>query len=171
MTNTPHDESGNPREELEPARRATPSVPDVTDVQSAVRTTELQSAARGSWSYAEMQPDSGDRPVRRERVFPRKVLVGWALLALVVYFGVRLVTTVAKESVREAIKSRTEPASSNTAGKIVIVLPNGERITINRDRSARTGPPVSGAPRATPAANAPAAPQLPPPRPPLSSKR
>lgn len=106
--------------------------------------TGLQSATAGDWSRGEVEPlAETDAPAKKERLFPRKVLIGWALLALVAYFGVRLVGTVIKESVRQAVAARTTPATSNTRGGLTIMLPNGKRIVIDGDNSVRSVPKPS----------------------------
>jgi hypothetical protein len=74
--------------------------------------------------------------VPRERIFPRKVLIGWALFALAAYFGVHLIGSVIKSSVREAINTaaiEAEGTGGNSPAKeIIYQTPNG-KITISRD--------------------------------------
>ncbi len=106
-------------------------------------------------------------PVKRERLFPRKVLIGWALVALAAYFGVRIGTTVIKESMKAVVSGAT---TTRTNDGMVIQTPNGTRITIGRDRArgpsiivtpgapATPIPPVPPAEAAPGAATPPAAP-------------
>ncbi len=83
--------------------------------------------AASDWNRAEIESPPDDLP-KRERVFPRKVLIGWALFALALYFGVRVVGTVIKESFRGAVST----AVDNTGRKeIIYQTPNG-RVTIRR---------------------------------------
>ena len=102
----------------------------------------VASAASPEWNRAEMEraPEAGP-PVRRERVFSPKVLIGWALFTLVMYFGIRFVGTVVKETVREAVVSSRRASTPGSKGNVVIVLPNGKRITIHTDN--RRGPTVT----------------------------
>lgn len=118
--------------------------------------TGVQSAA-SAWEDLGLVPTVAlPPPVRKERLFSRKVLIGWALLTLAAYFGLRLVTTVVKDSVREAVAARRVPGKQ---GSVVIVLPNGEKITINRNGSARGPIPEIVIPKPA----EPVAPQIPPP--------
>jgi len=79
------------------------------------------------WNRAEIESPPDDLP-KRERVFPRKVLIGWALFALALYFGARVVGTVIKESFSGAVST----AVDNTGHKeIIYQTPNG-RVTIRR---------------------------------------
>jgi hypothetical protein len=123
--------------------------------------------AASDWNRTELEARP-ETPPPRERLFPRKVLIGWALLALVVYFGVRIVSTVVKESVKEAVTSAAQ--KSNTK-EIIYRTPNG-RITISRNKPNGSisisgsqpdvpGPPTpaaTAAPRAPTAIPAPTAP-------------
>ena len=67
---------------------------------------------------------------KRERVFPRKVLIGWAVFALALYFGVRVVGTVIKESFRGAIST----AVDNSGQKEIIYKTRNGKVTISRDQ-------------------------------------
>ena len=125
-----------------------------------------QVAASG-WNRPEidLQPEP---PVPRERLFPRKVLIGWALLALVVYFGVRIVSSVVKESVKQAVITAGQKSDTK---EIIYRTPNG-RITISRNKSngsfsisgsqpdlpGHPTPAATAAPRAPTATPAPTAP-------------
>jgi hypothetical protein len=114
-------------------------------------------------------------PAKRERLFPRKVLIGWALVALAAYFGVRIVSTVVKESVKSAVISGA--TTTRTKDGVVIQTPNGTRITIGRERAggpsvivtpggpAKAIPPVTPTTTVTGAASVPAAPSPIPPEP------
>jgi hypothetical protein len=52
--------------------------------------------AASDWNRAEINAPADDLP-KRERIFPPKVLIGWALFALALYFGVRIVPSAIKE--------------------------------------------------------------------------
>ncbi|HEY3257464.1 MAG TPA: hypothetical protein VGJ64_01300 [Gemmatimonadaceae bacterium] len=108
------------------------------------------------WSPTEIEPQP-EVPPPRERLFPRKVLIGWALLALVVYFGVRIVSTVVKESVKQAVITAAQKSDTR---EIIYRTPNG-RITISRNkpngsitisRSQPETPPTGTPPTGTPPA-------------------
>jgi hypothetical protein len=85
--------------------------------------------AADDWNRAEIE-SLPENPPRRERIFPRKVLVGWALFALALYFGVRVVGTVIKESFRGAIST----AVDNTGQKEIIYKTRNGKVTITRDQ-------------------------------------
>jgi hypothetical protein len=118
-------------------------------------------------------------PVKRERLFPRKVLIGWALVALAAYFGVRIASTVFKETMKSAVMSGA--TTTRTKDGVVIQTPNGTRIRIGRERGPRgpsiivtpgspakpitPHPPLTEAEAAARATTAPAAPSAIPPEP------
>jgi hypothetical protein len=113
---------------------------------------------------------------RRERLFSRKVLIGWALFALAAYFGVQVAKSAVKASVRQAVETGALRSATQTKDRIVIETRNGTRISIRRDRRGpgvfvepiEPVPPVAGTKPATAtpgAATAPAAPSAIPPEP------
>lgn len=124
-------------------------------------THELQQPWRGDWGHEAALAPVAQPPVRRERLFSRKVLVGWALVTLALYFGVRAVGTAVKDSIRASVASRT---STHGPGRVTIILPNGRKIVIDNPgpaapstpAKAGTVPPAS-APAAAPASKIPAA--------------
>lgn len=85
--------------------------------------------AASDWNRAEIESPPDDLP-KRERVFPRKVLIGWALFALALYFGVRVVGTVIKESFGGAVTTAVDKTGQK---EIIYQTPNG-RVTISRDQ-------------------------------------
>ena len=111
--------------------------------------------APSDWSPTEIEAQP-ETPPPRERLFPRKVLIGWALFALVVYFGVRVVSAVVKESVKEAVTTAAQKSDNKEiiyrtpSGRITISRnkPNGS-ITISRSQPETPAPPPK-APGATP---------------------
>ena len=123
--------------------------------------------AASDWNRPEIDLQAAP-PVRRERLFPRKVLIGWALLALVVYFGVRIVSSVVKESVKQAVITAAQKSDTK---EIIYRTPNG-RITISRNKpngsisisgsqpdvAEHPTPAATAAPRAPTAIPAPTAP-------------
>lgn len=154
MTELPRDEGQNPV--LETGVQARADAPELP-------ADELQTPWRGDWGHPELsRVPEAEPPVMKERLFSRKVLVGWALLTLPLYFGVRLVVTTIKETVRQSVTTRTHPRASSSGGNVVIMLPNGKRITIGENGAEVTTPQV---PLALPArkadANFPARPALP----------
>ncbi len=148
MTELPRDEGQNPlRETGVQARADAPELPS----------DELQTPWRGDWGHPELtRVPEAESPVMKERLFSRKVLVGWAALTLALYFGVRLVTTVIKDSVRASIASGAHSGASSHGGNVVIMLPNGKRITIGENGAEVSMPKV---PPALPAPKADQAPQ------------
>jgi len=138
---------------------------------------ELQTPWRGDWGHELSQAPEVERPVRRERLFSRKVLIGWAALTLALYFGVRIVKDVIGRSVRENVRvnaARRGPgaAANSRSEGVTILLPNGKRITINNTGAevslpdappALPAPGAEPAPSATPAAPGAKAPESPPP--------
>jgi hypothetical protein len=162
MTELPRDEGQTPlRETGVQARADAPELP----------ADELQTPWRGDWGHEVGRAPEAEPPVIKERLFSRKVLVGWALLTLALYFGVRVVRTVIRESVRESVAAGARASGSNSRpGRVVILLPNGKRITIDRNGaevSVPQVPPALPAPKAEPlpAAQAVPAPKIPPPTP------
>lgn len=92
------------------------------------------------WNRAEIEAMPAPAR-RRERLFSRKVMVGWALLAIAAYFGVQVAKSAVKASVRQAVESGTLRSATQTKDGIVIETPNGTRVTIRRDRPG--GPSVT----------------------------
>lgn len=107
--------------------------------------------AAANWNRAAIeavpQPTS-----RRERLFSRKVMIGWALFALAAYFGVQAATAAVKASVRDAVRSGVLSSATQTKDRIVIVTPDGKRVTISRKAPGpsveiiRTQPPTPTTP-------------------------
>jgi hypothetical protein len=106
-----------------------------------LRETEMMADAPYAWSRAEVEMAAPPAPpVLRDRILSPRVLIIWAALTLVAYFGIRLVGTVVRDSVKQAIVSSTRAAKNNSGPDVVILLPNGKKITIHRDNP--RGPPV-----------------------------
>jgi len=141
--------------------------------------SELQSPWRADWGHDLSQPPEVERPIRRERLFSRKVLIGWAALTLALYFGVRMVKDMVNRSVRGSVHvnrgARAPAAGANSRSDgLTILLPNGKRITINNTGaevslpdappapSAQSAPKAESAPTAIPPVAAPKGPDLPP---------
>ena len=103
--------------------------------------------AAADWNRADIEALPQPAP-RRERLFSRKVMIGWALFALAAYFGVQAATAAVKASVREAVRSGVLSSATETKDRIVIVTPDGKRVTISRKRPGpsveviRTQPPA-----------------------------
>ena len=106
-----------------------------------LRETETTAAAYDGWSHGELETPRAAPPVPRDRILSPRVLIVWAALTLVAYFGIRLVGTVVRDSVQQAIASSARSVN-NSGPNIVIMLPNGKKITIHRDNPA---PPRPGA--------------------------
>jgi hypothetical protein len=120
---------------------ATPGEPrfDETSV-SATR-----QVAASDWNRAEIE--AMPAPARpKERLFSRKVMVGWALFAIVAYFGVQVAKSAVKASFRQAVESGTLK-STETKDGLVIETRNGTRVTI---RGGRSGDPSVIVDRQTP---------------------
>ena len=128
--------------------------------------------AASDWSRAEIEPPT-EPPPPKERLFPRRVLIGWALFAVAMYFGVRVVGAVIKESVKAAVASAKGEAPRDK--DIIYRSPNG-KLTVSRSspngpiiittdknvvRPTPTGVTVTDRPAAHPAPTAPRAPTAP----------
>lgn len=102
------------------------------------RTGILPAAALNDWNPADVELPPPESVLRRERVFPPHVLIGWALFALCAYFGVKFVGSVIETSVKEAINAASvEVAGSggnSPTKQIIYQTPNG-KITITRDHA------------------------------------
>jgi len=96
--------------------------------------------AASDWNRAELEAMPAPAPPR-ERLFSRKVMIGWALFAIAAYFGVQVAKSAVKASVRQAVESGTLRSATQTKDGMVIETPNGTRITIRRDRPG--GPSVT----------------------------
>jgi len=93
--------------------------------------------APADWDRGDIEAVPRPTP-RRERLFSRKVMIGWALFALAAYFGVQAATAAVKASVRQAVSSGVLSSATQTKDRIVIVTPDGKRVTINRKRPGPT---------------------------------
>ena len=51
---------------------------------------------------ASLAPMPEAAPVKRERVFPRRVLIGWALATAAAYFGVQIAKVAIKQAFKQA---------------------------------------------------------------------
>jgi hypothetical protein len=97
------------------------------------RTDVVRQVATPDLNPDTLQPTT-EPSVPRERVFPRKVLLGWALFALALYFGVRVIGSVIKESAKSAFLSSGATVTKTDNGTIIYTTPKGERIRITRKR-------------------------------------
>jgi hypothetical protein len=97
------------------------------------------------WTHSEIE-SFPEPPPPRERLFPRKVLIGWALFAVALYFGVRIVGTVIKERVRQTV---TSAARESRTKEIIYRTPNG-RIIISRNKPNGSITITEGKPEAPP---------------------
>lgn len=86
-------------------------------------------------------------------LFSKKVLIGWALAALTVWFAFTFIGPIVKEAVKSAIVSSLEEAGSNTAVKTVITTKNGltitrseKGVTIERNSPPGPTPPATAKP-------------------------
>ena len=115
------------------------ALPDETRFSETPDSTTRQVAA-SDWNRAEIE--AMPAPARpRERLFSRKVMIGWALFAIAAYFGVQVAKSAVKASVRQAVESGSLKSATQTKDGMVIETPNGTRITIRRDRPG--GPSVT----------------------------
>ena len=107
-------------------------------------TTQL---AASDWNRAELEAmPVPAQPPRRERLFSRKVMFGWALLAIAAYFGVQVAKSAVKASFRQAVEAGTIK-STETKDGLIIETRNGTRVTI---RGGRDGDPSVIVDRQTP---------------------
>jgi len=141
------------------------------------------------WSRSEIEPMPAPAPAwPRERLFSRKVMIGWALFAIAAYTGVQVAKSAVKTSLRQAVESG-RLKSTQTKDGLIIETRNGTRVTI---RGGRNGDPSVIVDRETPTATRTtistrktvtvptrpaarttptAAPETPPPMPPEPKKR
>ena len=96
--------------------------------------TQVTSGAN-YWTPSKIQLPP-DKPPAKERIFPRKVIIGWALATAAVYFGVQIAKTVIKESLKQAAVYTTGVETTPDNRQVIYVTPNG-RLIITKDR--RTG--------------------------------
>ncbi|MEO8575301.1 MAG: hypothetical protein ABI556_01310 [Gemmatimonadales bacterium] len=60
--------------------------------------------------------DSPERvPYKKERLFSRKVIIGWAAATLIVWFAITFIAPAVFETVKQEIVSRMQAPTSNTA--------------------------------------------------------
>ena len=122
------------------------------------------------------QPES--IPVKRERVFPRKVLVGWALATAAVYFGFQVAKIAIKEAFKQAAVYTTGVETTPDNREVIYTTPNGKLIiTKNRQtgqiviKKAQNGHEIvigKPVPPAAPAAATPTPTKPPTPEPPTT---
>lgn len=62
-------------------------------------------------------------PYRKERLFSRKVMIGWAVATLLLWFAITFITPIIVETVRAEIESRMVPPTTNTAVPAPVVEP------------------------------------------------
>lgn len=123
--------------------------------------------AASDWNRAEIEAQPAP-PAPRERLFSRKVMIGWALFAIAAYFGVQVAKNAVKASVRQAVESGALRSATQTKDRIVIETPNGTRVTIRRERPGpsvkidRQTPPVIRTTPTTSGRTAPASSTAPP---------
>jgi hypothetical protein len=118
-----------------------------------LRSDDLQPPNLGDWRYRELDRTRDvNPPAPRERLFSRRVLVGWAAITIALYFGVRVIGPVVMESIRESVASHAPRGKVQSQGHLVISLPNGRRIVIDNPVSAV--PPTPEQPGALPAPKA-----------------
>jgi hypothetical protein len=73
-------------------------------------------------------------PVKRERVFPRKVLIGWALATAAIYFGVQIAKVAIKQAFKQAAVYTTGVETTPDNREVIYTTPNGKLIiTKNRE--------------------------------------
>jgi hypothetical protein len=117
---------------------------------------------------ASLAPMPEAAPVKRERVFPRKVLIGWALATAAAYFGVQIAKVAIREAFKQAAVYTTGVETTPDNREVIYTTPNGKLIiTKNREtgqiviKKARNGHEIvigRPAPTAPPAPVAPPAP-------------
>ena len=108
------------------------------------------------WSRAELESFS-EAPPPRERLFSRRVLIGRALFAVAIYFGVGIVRTVIRESVRSTVSSVGDQIPPG--GTVIYRTPNG-KITISKSPNGSIT--ISGNKPEVPAPATPSATAIPP---------
>lgn len=115
---------------------ALPDEPRLSETSDST-TRQLEAS---DWNRVELE--AMPAPARpRERLFSRKVMIGWALFAVAAYFGAQVAKRAVKSSVRQAVETGTLRSATRTKDGMVIETPNGTRITIRR--SLPGGPSVT----------------------------
>ena len=122
---------------------ASPNEPRISETPDS--TTQYIGA--GDWNRAEIEAMPTPAPAPpRERLFSRKVMITWALVAIAAYAGVQVAKSAVKASFRQAIESG-RLKSTQTKDGMVIETRNGTRVTI---RSGRDGDPSVTVDKQTP---------------------
>ena len=62
-------------------------------------------------------------PYKKERLFSRRVMIGWAVATLLIWFAITFITPIIVEEVRAEIESRMVPPTTNTAVPAPVVEP------------------------------------------------
>ncbi len=81
---------------------------------------QLDSLNEGLESYP-MDPFDAvpPQPYKKERLFSRKVLIGWAAATLIVWFVLTMIFPVIRETVVTEIRARMTEPTTNTAAPVV----------------------------------------------------
>lgn len=128
-----------------PDNREPNAPPSVTHFAPPVRETGVMLPSPDPWTRADIAAGAEPPAVRaRERIFSRRVLIGWATVTLVAYFGIHFIGRIMSESIHRAIVSSVREVQGSAGRKVEILLPNGKRIVITPD-AARRPPPLPGA--------------------------
>jgi hypothetical protein len=80
-------------------------------------------------------------PYVKERLFSRKVIIGWAAATLLVWFAISFIAPIVVETVRAEIESRMIPPTGNTAGQHPDVAP-GHPVPAPPDAAPVVAPPA-----------------------------
>lgn len=111
-----HDEASRmtkPGEGLPQKQPVTPEVP--TGVMRSIEQLDALNANRLEPLPPETEPLPEAPPYKKERLFSRKVMIGWAAATLLIWFALSFITPIIAETVKAEIMSRMEPPTTNTA--------------------------------------------------------
>lgn len=104
-----------------------------TGYAESERNTPKQQLADSELYRADLEAVAEQYSPKRERLFSRKVLIGWALATLAVYGAVKVARTAIKESVKQAAVYTTGLETSPDQREVIYTTPNG-KITITKNR-------------------------------------
>jgi hypothetical protein len=95
------------------------------------RTGVMPGAAFSDLNPSDIELPPSEAPIKREPIFSRRVLIGWALVALIAYFGLHLMGNVIRSTVRETVTAARE--GGNSPAKQIIYQSKNGKLTISRD--------------------------------------
>ena len=138
-----------PGEGIPQKQPVTPEMP--TGVIRSIEQLDALNANRLEPLPPVLEPLPEAPPYKKDRLFSRKVMIGWAVATLLVWFALTFITPIIAETVKAEIMSRMEPPTTNTATPVVAPVPPIESCIckasiINGSAAARLLVPAAAAP-------------------------